>query len=118
MKHPFDMGDGAASEETIALFEQVGRTYHTGRGADPVEALRPVDLCLRRGDYVTVMGPSGSGKSTLLHLLGCLDRPSTGRYLLDGRDVSRLADRALAAVRNATGAPSTSGNVTSRDPPR
>lgn len=99
---PLDLGDGASDPETLALLEQAGRTYATGHGALVVEALRPLDLCLRRGDYVTVMGPSGSGKSTLLHLLGCLDQPTTGRYLLDGRDVSRLADRELAALRNLT----------------
>jgi putative ABC transport system ATP-binding protein len=102
MNDPLDLGDGASNPETLALLERAGRTYETGHGALVVEALQPVDLCLRRGDYVTVMGPSGSGKSTLLHLLGCLDQPSTGRYLLDGRDVSRLADRELAALRNAT----------------
>ena len=88
------------AEDALAVLAGAGRTYHTG--AIAVEALKPVDLCLHRGEFLAVMGPSGSGKSTLLHLLGCLDRPTTGRYLLEGRDVSRLADRELAAVRNAT----------------
>lgn len=100
MSDPFDIDGRADGADVLALLEGAARTYHSGSVA--VEALRPVDLCLRRGDFVTVMGPSGSGKSTLLHLLGCLDRPTQGRYVLEGRDVSRLPDRELAAVRNGT----------------
>jgi len=69
-------------------------------GAD-VEALASVSLTVARGEHVALTGPSGAGKSTLMHLLGCLDRPSAGRYLLDGRDVSTLGPAELAAVRNA-----------------
>ena len=90
---------GCESEQALAVLEGVARTYRSG--AVDVEALKPLDLCVRRGDFLAVMGPSGSGKSTLLHVLGCLDRPTAGRYLLDGHDVARLADRELAAVRNA-----------------
>jgi len=69
-------------------------------GADVVvEALRGVDLVIERGEYIAVMGASGSGKSTLLNLMGCLDRPTEGRYLLGGDDVSRLTDAELSAVR-------------------
>ncbi len=69
-------------------------------GADVVvEALRGVDLDIEQGEYVAVMGPSGSGKSTLLNLLGCLDRPTRGRYVLGGQDISRLSDAALSEVR-------------------
>jgi putative ABC transport system ATP-binding protein len=71
-----------------------------GEGEAQVRALRGVSLTVQRGDYVAIMGSSGSGKSTLMNILGCLDIPTTGRYLLDGVDVSRLDDRQLALVRN------------------
>ena len=71
-----------------------------GEGETAVHALRGVSLVVERGDYVAIMGSSGSGKSTLMNILGCLDIPTTGRYLLDGVDVSRLTDRQLALVRN------------------
>jgi putative ABC transport system ATP-binding protein len=76
----------------------VHKTY--GAGETAVHALRGVSLTVERGEYVAVMGSSGSGKSTLMNILGCLDVPSAGRYLLDGVDVSRLGDRQLALVRN------------------
>jgi putative ABC transport system ATP-binding protein len=72
------------------------RTY---QGSPPVRALRPADLVIEAGDYVTVTGPSGSGKSTLLHLLGLLDTPTAGSYLLDGLDTSKLADKDRSALR-------------------
>jgi putative ABC transport system ATP-binding protein len=71
-----------------------------GSGETEVRALRGVSLVVERGDYVAIMGSSGSGKSTLMNILGCLDIPTTGTYLLDGVDVSRLTDRQLALVRN------------------
>jgi putative ABC transport system ATP-binding protein len=76
----------------------VSKVY--GEGAATVDALRGVTVAVERGDFVAVMGSSGSGKSTLMHILGCLDLPSAGRYLLDGVDVNRLSDRQLAIVRN------------------
>jgi putative ABC transport system ATP-binding protein len=74
----------------------VARTY----GSDPpVEALRGVDLAIYAGDFVAIVGPSGSGKSTLLNILGCLDRPTRGSYLIDGVDVAGLSDGQRTAVR-------------------
>ena len=69
-------------------------------GATEVRALRGVDVKVAAGEFVAVMGASGSGKSTLMNILGCLDRPSSGRYVLDGTDVSRFDKRTLAAMRN------------------
>ena len=69
-------------------------------GSETVHALRGVDLQIRRNEYVAIMGPSGSGKSTLMNLMGCLDTPSAGEYWLNGQEVSRMSDDALARVRN------------------
>ena len=77
-----------------------GLTKLYGEGDTTVHALRGVSLTVDRGEYVAIMGSSGSGKSTLMNILGCLDIPSSGQYLLDGVDVSRLTDRQLALVRN------------------
>jgi putative ABC transport system ATP-binding protein len=86
------------SDAPLVELQGVARTFRAGPAV--VEALRPVDLVVRAGESLAVTGPSGSGKSTLLHVLGCLDRPTAGRYLLEGRDVTTLADRDLAEVRN------------------
>jgi putative ABC transport system ATP-binding protein len=77
-----------------------GLTRHYQVGDQTVKALQDADLDVPDGDYVAIMGPSGSGKSTLLHLLGCLDRPTSGSYKLDGREVGDLDDAALAEVRS------------------
>jgi len=85
----------------MALIElsNVNKTYYTGRGTVAVPVLRGVDLIVQAGEYVAVMGPSGSGKTTLLNILGCLDRPSEGRYRLDDRDISELDDNRLSDIR-------------------
>ncbi len=77
--------------------EAVGKEYDLGRAR--VRALNGISLHVKRGEYVTIMGSSGSGKSTLLHVLGILDRPSSGRYLLEGHDVGLLRDREQARIR-------------------
>ena len=69
-------------------------------GGETLAALDGIDLDIRRGEFAALMGPSGSGKSTLMNILGCLDRPSAGSYLLDGAEVAGLSDDALAATRN------------------
>ena len=78
--------------------EGLAKTYTLG--AELVHALRGVDLEIRRGEYIAIMGPSGSGKSTLMNLIGCLDSPSAGKYWLAGRLVSELSDDDLAGIRN------------------
>ena len=83
-------------ETPVVEFRAISRTF----GADPpVRALREVDLTVHRGDAIAIVGPSGSGKSTLLNIVGCLDRPTAGRYLIDGVDTGELDDGELAAVR-------------------
>ncbi|MEZ4622113.1 MAG: ABC transporter ATP-binding protein [Caldilineaceae bacterium] len=71
-----------------------------GEGDARVTALREIDLRVQRGEFVAIMGPSGSGKSTLMNILGCLDRATSGLFMLDGEDVSRLSKEQLAGVRN------------------
>jgi putative ABC transport system ATP-binding protein len=85
-------------ERPVIDIRNVSKVY--GAGETTVRALRDVSLTVGRGDYVAIMGASGSGKSTLMNILGCLDIPTSGRYLLDGVDVSGLNDRQLALVRN------------------
>jgi putative ABC transport system ATP-binding protein len=82
----------------VVKIEEIHKIYDSGEV--PVHAVRGVSLEIQRGDFVALMGASGSGKSTLMNLLGCLDRPTRGRYLLDGIDVSQLDRNALADIRN------------------
>ncbi|MBA2367815.1 MAG: ABC transporter ATP-binding protein [Candidatus Protochlamydia sp.] len=83
--------------KVLVKVQNLGKSYPMGHGQ--VEALQSINLIIHAGDSLAIMGPSGSGKSTLLHLIGCLDKPSTGHYWLDGEDVSTLDDQALALIR-------------------
>jgi putative ABC transport system ATP-binding protein len=87
-----------APAATVIELDDVRKTYRTG--TLEVEALKGVTVRIEAGEYVAIMGPSGSGKSTLMHIIGCLDVPSSGRYLLAGEDVSDMIDVELAEVRN------------------
>jgi putative ABC transport system ATP-binding protein len=84
--------------ETIITLNQIVKNYKVG--TEIVRALRGVDLSIHRGEYVAIMGPSGSGKSTMMNIIGCLDTPTSGQYVLNGTDVSQQHDDALAEIRN------------------
>ena len=86
------------NREPIILIDDIHKTYEVGDQL--VNALDGVDLTIYRNDYVAIMGPSGSGKSTLMNMLGCLDTPTSGRYVLNGTDVSDMDEDELAEVRN------------------
>lgn len=76
----------------------IKRTYRVGEVK--IEAIRGISLRIKAGDFVSIAGPSGSGKSTLMHIIGCLDRPTSGKFFLDGKEVGKLNDDELAEVRN------------------
>jgi putative ABC transport system ATP-binding protein len=84
----------------MALIETVDLWKTYVMGAEEIHALRGVTIQIERGDYVAIMGPSGSGKSTLMNLIGCLDTPSKGSYLLNSKQVSQMNDNELARIRN------------------
>jgi putative ABC transport system ATP-binding protein len=84
--------------DPMIKLEGVGKSYRAGEAE--VRALHGIELTVDDGDFVAIMGPSGSGKSTMMNILGCLDVPTEGRYLLDGIDVSGMSDDELAAIRN------------------
>lgn len=86
--------------DTVIHIEDLHKSYQTSAGSFP--ALKKVTLSIAAGEFVAIMGPSGSGKSTFMNILGCLDKPSAGRYLLDGRDVENLGKDELALLRNRT----------------
>jgi putative ABC transport system ATP-binding protein len=93
-----DSGPDPAAHKPVIELSEVRKTY--GMDGQAVHALRGVSLQVPTGDYVAIMGASGSGKSTLMNIVGCLDVPTSGRYLLDGIEVGELSDRQLALVRN------------------
>jgi putative ABC transport system ATP-binding protein len=86
------------NSQTIIETQDLTKIY--GFGDASVNALNGVSLKIKSGEFVAIMGPSGSGKSTLMHILGCLSRPTGGKYILDGQDVSNLENKELAAIRN------------------
>lgn len=87
------------SKKPILQMERLCKNYYLG--SVELKVLREIDLIINSGDYVAIMGPSGSGKSTLLNMIGCLDRPTSGKYLLGGQDVSQLEDDDLSLIRGA-----------------
>jgi putative ABC transport system ATP-binding protein len=84
--------------QAIIHLEQIKKNYYLGKQV--IEVLKGISLDINKGEYVALMGPSGSGKSTLMNIVGCLDTPTAGRYILNGQDVSQMADNSLAEVRN------------------
>jgi len=90
----------AATDQTAVVeLKGVKKIYYKPDGAVLVEALRGVDVAIPHGQYVAIMGPSGSGKSTMMNVLGCLDRPTEGVYLLDGKDAAKMDDETLSRYR-------------------
>lgn len=85
-------------QEAVISLKDIKKSYFLGKQELPV--LKDIDLIIRRNEYVALMGPSGSGKSTLMNIIGCLDTPTSGQYILNGKDVSRMEDDELADVRN------------------
>lgn len=83
---------------TMISMSDITKTYHLAEMDVPI--LKQIDLSIESGEYVAIMGASGSGKSTLMNIIGCLDRPTSGRYILDGRDLTTLDDDELADIRN------------------
>lgn len=87
-----------ASQTPLIQLSNISRLYKLGDQV--VHALRKIDLEIFRGDYIALMGPSGSGKSTLMNIIGCLDTPTTGTYILNNREVSHMGDDELSSIRN------------------
>ncbi len=93
-------GAARSRREPLAYLERIVKIYRKPGSDVQVTALRGVTLTFHRGEYVAICGASGSGKSTLMNLIGCLDHPTTGRYLLGGEDISRLDDNTLSEIRS------------------
>lgn len=86
-----------SSQQSLIQIDQVTKTYRLGKVE--VQAIRGVSLTMQKGEMVAIVGASGSGKSSFMNILGCLDRPTTGKYFLDGHDVGKMNDNALASIR-------------------
>ena len=84
----------------MKALEMINITKSYVMGDNTVHALRNISLVIEKGEWISIMGPSGSGKSTMMNILGCLDRPTSGKYLLDGAEVEKLTDDQLALERN------------------
>ncbi len=97
MEHESQPGASKSAPFLISV-QQLAKYYYLGRTVVP--ALRGIDLEVKHGEFVALMGPSGSGKSTFMNLLGCLDRPTSGSYLFDGMPVSQMTTNQLADIRN------------------
>ena len=85
-------------QDSVILLEDIRKNYIMGK--QELQVLKGISLNIQRNDYVALMGPSGSGKSTLINILGCLDSPTSGNYILNGNDVSKMPDNDLAEIRN------------------
>jgi len=94
--------DPRAGAEPVAILSGITKVYYKPDGSVMVEALRGIDVTIRKGEYVAIMGASGSGKSTLMNLLGCLDRPTAGSYVLGGKEAAHLNDEELSTFRGKT----------------
>jgi putative ABC transport system ATP-binding protein len=93
------MSTAASKQEPLIIIKDIGRKYVIG--AEIIHAIKSVSLTINKGEFVALMGPSGSGKSTLMNILGCLDTPTKGEYILNGINVSHMSDNDLAEVRNS-----------------
>ncbi|MDP5139507.1 MAG: ATP-binding cassette domain-containing protein, partial [Spirosomaceae bacterium] len=88
------------SEKNEIIIQTTNISKRYVMGAEVVQALKTIDITIKKGEYVAFMGPSGSGKSTLMNIIGCLDTPTAGSYVLNGKDVSKMSENELAEIRN------------------
>jgi putative ABC transport system ATP-binding protein len=99
---PSSSPPATSTTDAVAELRDLKKTYYKPDGSIMVEALRGINLTIKRGEYIAIMGASGSGKSTLMNILGCLDRPTEGVYMLAGRDVVGMDDEELSLFRGRT----------------